>query len=467
MIVLNILAKWIIPKFGSLTTLKWNCLGMIVWSELQEISYFVNRWEPLLVGRFIHSIHLGILLVAVPMFINEVAPKWCKGGLSVLHSFFINFGSLVSSILGMNIALGTAEQWHWLFPVSCGPMILQFVLSMFWMPESSYFLYTKKKNLPAATKSINFYLKDPIDKSEKLKALESSSDNGGSQSKVSLHLWSIIKIPSLRIPLLLCFAVAIGKTCAGQSIVRSYSTSMFIAAGLSKSMAAYATVLLFVESCIVSLITTYLTERFGRRRLLFWSIYALAALFTVVMSVSLTFQYKPNNVAVNSATVTPDTFSLQQNESLMTEAINDNSSKVLIKETTLSPAISNIPQWAAFLNTGLLMLWPVLYNAGIGSLGHFVIVEVFPTNYRSAGQALNIQLTYISGIFTQFAYLPLQELIGAYVYIVLFIGPLVLCGWIIWKFFPAESETKKDVEIGATNKVHPANKQSEGKEKLN
>lgn len=452
-----ITGKWIVPKYGALTTLKWNCVCMIFWTLMQELSWFVNRWEPLLVGRLLLSIHLGVVLLGVPMYINEVAPKWCKGALSVLHPMAINVGSLTSSIFGIKVVLGTVANWHWMLLISCITMFTQFFVSMFWLPESAYVFFTNRKNPTAAAKSADFYLNKSEDKTEQLKPLQDAAASSSGSKKHALHLWDALRRPDLRIPMLLAAAVAVANVSTGQLIVRSYSTHMFAAAGLGQSLSSYATIVLFAESTVVSLMATYLTERIGRQRLLIFSIFAIAGLFTCIFVVSLTAEYMPQAVDTNST--------IFSNSSLLDIVANQTLRKTRISKPKIgSQAIAaRTPQWAAYGIAALILLWPVFYNIGIGNLQHFVIVEVFPTNLRSVGQAFNIQLVYTLGIFNNFAYLPLQESIGAWTYILLCVAPLIGSGLVIWKFFPSHPNSKPIsdnpvVEAKARNKIVPEQK---------
>lgn len=189
---------------------------MILCTGTHELSYFVNRWKLLLVGRFLLSIGIGILTIGVPMYINEVAPKWCRGGLSVLHSF-----------MHLPEFIGFKHCCNENHPGDENPLAL--VISSLVRPNGSavrpfigsFYFYTKAKNIPKAMQSIDFYLNNATDKDDAVKTLEEAAAvDLGLTAKKPLHIWEYAQVPELQIPMLLCFAVAIEKKPA--AAIRSY-----------------------------------------------------------------------------------------------------------------------------------------------------------------------------------------------------------------------------------------------------
>lgn len=103
------LGKWLAPKFGPACSLKWNGVFLGFCLIIQQLSGFFVQWKLLLIGRLLQGISLGVVLVVVPVFLNEVSPKYCKGAMSVLHAFMMNFGSLLACIIGLPEVLGSHE----------------------------------------------------------------------------------------------------------------------------------------------------------------------------------------------------------------------------------------------------------------------------------------------------------------------------------------------------------------------
>lgn len=97
-------------------------------------------------------------------------------------------GAILGTIAGMQEALGTESGWHWILPLSLPPIFLQFLLSITWLPESSYFL-AKQKRAADAKRSIQFYLSDEGDRKAHLKSLENHlrNENGPQVASQTLH----------------------------------------------------------------------------------------------------------------------------------------------------------------------------------------------------------------------------------------------------------------------------------------
>lgn len=114
---------------------------------------------------------------------------------------------------------------------------------------------------------------------------------------------------------------------------------MFAQAGLPDHLTAYATVILFTESCLVCLITTYLTEKLGRRPLLFYSVFGIAALFICVMGFSLGMGNHEKNL-----NETAKSFMLNQTRkgSMLNETKKGSTLNQTKKGSTLNEAVFNL-----------------------------------------------------------------------------------------------------------------------------
>lgn len=377
-------------------------------------------------------------------------------------------------------------------------LILQFCVQCRF-PESSLFLYKKSKDLHAAEKSIEFY----VGKAETKSWIDQMTNGSGTApgaapgpgaaaaAPPSINLLGALKIKSLRIPLLLALAVGTAKACSGFQVLRSYSTHMFQEAGLHEFLSRFASVILLAEATFGALAACYLTERWGRRVLLLSSIWSICVLFLLAMLFSMIEErfeadYLSNLVALNQINGTGGTLAAGLNGINGSLAAGLNGTWVAGLNGTWAVglngtwaaglngingslavglngswaaglngmngtwAVGNLTseavhmpkemQWPSFMIAALLWIWPIFNSIGIGSLGHFVIVEVFPSDYRPMGQALTVQTIYIIGMIITFFYLPLQLAIGSYTYLVLFIAPLAVAGVVLQIYFPETKE---------------------------
>uniref|UniRef100_A0A0G4I1A0 Hexose transporter 1 n=1 Tax=Chromera velia CCMP2878 TaxID=1169474 RepID=A0A0G4I1A0_9ALVE len=93
-------------RWGRRRTMLFNCVGFIGGALICIFSPFEWLFD---LGRFISGYSVGIVTVAVPSYITEVAPPEAKGHYGVYHQLMLTVGIVVGIAVGLPIRQETAE----------------------------------------------------------------------------------------------------------------------------------------------------------------------------------------------------------------------------------------------------------------------------------------------------------------------------------------------------------------------
>ncbi len=99
-----------------------------------------DSYAILLLGRFITGVGVGIVTVAAPLYLAEIAPSRLRGACVALFQLALTVG-IVASFL-VNYFLGESGDWRWMFASGIIPAAAQVVL-LFFLPETPSWLFTQ------------------------------------------------------------------------------------------------------------------------------------------------------------------------------------------------------------------------------------------------------------------------------------------------------------------------------------
>ena len=104
-------------KFGRRTTFIIadiiGIIGCVIW--------IFQGNAPLLLGRLVSGVAVGINSAIVPLYINEISPKSISGSMGSMTQLMVNVGILISFLIGLNLAsivtikANPGDQWWWRF----------------------------------------------------------------------------------------------------------------------------------------------------------------------------------------------------------------------------------------------------------------------------------------------------------------------------------------------------------------
>ena len=125
-------------RYGRLPTLRVTTLFHTAGPIFQSLAPNIGL---LCFGRLLSGIGSGASLVAVPIYISEIAPPLEKGLFGALTQIMVNLGILLAQVLGY--FLSKDNLWRIILAVAGGTGLVQF-LGLFLVPESPKWLAEHK-----------------------------------------------------------------------------------------------------------------------------------------------------------------------------------------------------------------------------------------------------------------------------------------------------------------------------------
>ena len=93
---------------------------------------------PLLVGRAVSGLFVGLVSGIAPIYLSEIPPKHYRGVFGVFHQVTVVFGILIANVLGLPNILGTNALWPFLIGISCVPAIILYICGSFLVESPKY-----------------------------------------------------------------------------------------------------------------------------------------------------------------------------------------------------------------------------------------------------------------------------------------------------------------------------------------
>lgn len=244
------LGGWLIEKAGRKLTLTFLSIPL-------AIGFFViasaTASYHCYFGRFLTGIGSGMVTVCVPIYIAEISTTSMRGILGSCVQLFITVGIATIYILGMHF------EWRWLANLCIVPCILGGVLTIR-IPETPRWLLLKNRKTDAL-----FSLKSLRDAhtnvSEECREIEERST-----TEEKIFFREILKKKELLHPLILIVMILVFQQLSGINAVMFFTVSIFENA--VGEFAYVATVIIGIVQVLATLVTVFLMDRFGRRKLL-------------------------------------------------------------------------------------------------------------------------------------------------------------------------------------------------------
>lgn len=182
--------------------------------------------ELLLLGRLLVGLASGLTTGVIPMYLAEVSPIKLRGAMGVLCPLGLTTGVVVAQVASLEQALGTEEHWH--YALGCFAVLNLFCYAFyFWIPESPKYLYSVKGDQAGSLRAIRkLFGRHTIgDDYIKLQMECANGQNGPSaqedgQPQANRSLWSVVRDPTLTLPLVLVCALQGGQQLSGINAVR-------------------------------------------------------------------------------------------------------------------------------------------------------------------------------------------------------------------------------------------------------
>jgi sugar porter (SP) family MFS transporter len=336
--------------------------------------------------RFVGGIGVGLASTTSPMYIAEVAPPRLRGRLVVINQLAIVVGLTLSVYVTYLLSFG--GHWRWMFATMAAPATV-FLCGLFFLPRSPRWLAARGDFAEALEVLATINGRRHAERELEDIRQELNKEGGGMHELFA---------PRVRRALVIGIGIMIFSQINGVNMILLYAPTLFMEAGITKAPDAILNSVYltgWITACTI--VSFWLTARFGRRPLLVLGTVAMAAGHVLVF---IRFNY------------------------------------------ALSPMITIA---GMFLAAGSFTLT-------LAPLSWVILSEIFPLRLRGIAMSLATFLMFVASYLTINVFPVLLEQFktafgnpgGAFL---LFAGICVACSLFVWRTVP-ETKDKSLEEIG-------------------
>lgn len=220
------------------------------------VIYTSHSYLQMLSGRLIQGVAVGIVTIAVPLFLTESMPPAWRGRGVTAFQLMLTLGIFLASLVGLSLT--PSENWRGMFLSAMVPGVLMLVGSLF-LPESPRWYAMKGRFEEAA--AVLSKVQSQTDADLELKKMKEITASASS-AQVSESLWQRRYLK----PLFLVFGIAILMQLTGINVILQFSTVIFKAAGASSNTSAMLSTnaimgLNFIMTCVAIFLVDILERR--------------------------------------------------------------------------------------------------------------------------------------------------------------------------------------------------------------
>lgn len=223
---------------------------------------YAKSMAVLVVGRLLAGAADGVTFTAVPMYLGEIAEPKIRGMLGSSCSATFIFGIFLINAMGSYLSITVTALLSSLVPIAL-------LLSFIWMPESPYYLLMRG-NIDAAKKSLQTF--------RGLKEIDTELNRIDAAVKEQMHnsgkFIDLFKVSSNRKALFIVLGLRAAQQFSGTMAITFYAKTIFSESG--NISATTATMLYFSIQLCLSIISSIIVDKSGRRPLLIISMIGAA-----------------------------------------------------------------------------------------------------------------------------------------------------------------------------------------------
>uniref|UniRef100_A0A915KZM7 Major facilitator superfamily (MFS) profile domain-containing protein n=1 Tax=Romanomermis culicivorax TaxID=13658 RepID=A0A915KZM7_ROMCU len=252
-----------------------------------------GTYVTLLVGRLLIGVNCGLNSGLAPMYLTEISPINYRGLLGSVNQLMVTISILVANIVGMEFFLGRDCCWTYVLGFTILPAVWQ-VVALPMCPESPKYLLIMKGDGDQARRALK-KLRQSDNVDAEMNAMQEEANKMKSAPAVTLG--EMFKTPVLRWAMTLAIMLMLSQQLSGINATMFYSSSIFEKdAKLGPALATYATIGVMVVNVLMTVVSTAIVDKCGRRVLLLIS---LAGMFvtTICLVVTLYLSGQQNAMA--------------------------------------------------------------------------------------------------------------------------------------------------------------------------
>jgi sugar porter (SP) family MFS transporter len=252
--------------FGGFPADRFGRKPTLVWVGLLYIvsaigSGMATNVETFIVARLLGGLGIGISTVVAPMYIAEIAPPKDRGRLAGMFQFNIVFGIVVAFLSNALLAGIGENAWRWMLGVAVVPS-LAYTVMCFGIPESPRWLLTRKGDRAKGLAVLGRIQPEATQTDLERQANEIVA--ASSEQTSAKGFWSM----RLRVPIMLAFLVAFFNQMSGINAILYFAPRIFEMTGLGTKAALLQSIGIGVTNLIFTFVGLGLIDRLGRRTLL-------------------------------------------------------------------------------------------------------------------------------------------------------------------------------------------------------
>ncbi len=224
----------------------------------------------LMISRFYLGLAIGASSFAVPLYISEISPTKIRGTLVSMFQLLITVGILAAYLSDNAFAdNNNLECWRPMLWVGVIPAAVLFI-GMFFLPETPRWLMSKGRE--EESRKILARIEDEEFIEASIAAMKTDINIDKSQAG-----WKELFKPWLRNALIIAMGIMFFQQFVGINTVIYYSPKIFLAAGFEGAEAAIkASVIVGVVNVLFTIISLFVIDRLGRRKLYFIGLSGIA-----------------------------------------------------------------------------------------------------------------------------------------------------------------------------------------------
>ncbi len=300
-------------------------------------SGFAPSAPMLLVARFFLGIAIGVSSFAVPLYIAEISPTKTRGTLVSMFQLLITVGIMASYLSDSIFTVPDGDPayttcWRAMFYVGVIPAAIM-LIGMIFLPETPRWLISK--GYEDKCRQVLEKVEEPQLVEEVISKMKEDIQ-ADSQNSIS---WTGIFKKWLRVPLIIAIGIMFVQQFTGINTIIYYSPKIFLMSGFADAQAAvWASVSVGVVNVAFTILSMFLIDRLGRRKLYF---IGLTGIVVALLAMATCFAL----------------------------------------QSTLGESI----KWVTI---SLVWVYIAFFAISLGPLGWLIISEIFPLSHRGIGSSI-------------------------------------------------------------------------------
>lgn len=219
-----------------------------------------NDFLSLFCARLLLGVGIGVVAVAAPLYLAEVAPAHIRGRSMTIFQLMLTFGIVLA--YGIDLLFVPSGNWRGMFAVILIPTVV-LLLGMLVLPESPRWLFAKNRVAEAEGVLAKTY--SPAEAVDALQQIKISVQ----QHHVKSGSFKALFARALRLPLIVALVIAICNQLTGINVLLQYAPLVIKNAGLTSDVGTMlGTVGIGAINFLGTILAFFLIDHFGRRRLL-------------------------------------------------------------------------------------------------------------------------------------------------------------------------------------------------------